>query len=293
MAGLAAAVLLTGIWCFLIGRSTLKHLPKLLAERRSGRSGSGNLKEMVIEKPFLRIIEYGMKQESVGLLLNGYHMKLFILRGQAWTMDLTKQEAAAAIGTGFAAMTACAWIAGISGETMLLAAGLLGFIGLGFRGFAEAGKQLNRRKKEIIAALPDRMSKLMLLVSAGETVQNAFARCLEGKEGSQNPLDKEWRTAVASMRNGQSFSTALERFNRSCAVQEASLFTTVMLLNYRKGGEHFVLAVRELSYSLWEKRKEIARVSGEEASSKLVFPLVGIMFIMMIIVAAPAVLMMS
>nr|WP_306812652.1 type II secretion system F family protein [Paenibacillus soyae] len=133
----------------------------------------------------------------------------------------------------------------------------------------------------------------MLLVGAGETVQGAFIRCLEGKEGSNHPLDREWQAAVAAMRNGQSFSGAIEQFNRSCAVQEASIFTTVMLLNYRKGGEQFVLSVRELSYSLWEKRKEIARTKGEEASSKLVFPLVGIMFILMILVAAPAVLMMS
>lgn len=292
MAGIVAAALLTGFWCFLAGRLTIAHLPELLAGRRSG-SGSGGLKERIIEMPFMRVIEYAMKQEPIGLLLNSYHMKLFILRGSSWTMERTKKETASAIGIGYGALTGCAWLSGISGEALLLAAGLLAFIGLGFRGFADAGKQVNRRRKAIIAALPDRMSKLMLLVGAGETVQSAFARCLEGKENSQNPLDQEWRAAVAAMRNGQSFNTALERFNRSCAVQEASLFTTVMLLNYRKGGEHFVLAVRELSYSLWEKRKEIARVSGEEASSKLVFPLVGILFIMMILVAAPAVLMMS
>jgi tight adherence protein C len=85
----------------------------------------------------------------------------------------------------------------------------------------------------------------------------------------------------------------MERFNRSCAVQEVSIFTTVLLLNYRRGGEHFVLALRELSYTLWEKRKAIARTRGEEASSKLVFPLVGILLVLMILVAAPAVLLMS
>ncbi|MOA03965.1 hypothetical protein D3C78_1234970 [compost metagenome] len=116
---------------------------------------------------------------------------------------------------------------------------------------------------------------------------------MEGKEKMDHPLYKEWSAAVSSLHNGQSFSTVIERFNRRCAVQEVSVFTTVLLLNYRRGGEHFALALRELSYSLWEKRKAIARSRGEEASSKLVFPLVGILLVLMVLVAAPAVLLMS
>lgn len=277
---------------YLMGASALKKGMRLLKDRRN-KAGGADWKTLAVETPFLKVVEFVTRWESPGLLLNGYHTRLMILRGDRWTMERTKQEAATGIGIGYMAMTGCAWLAWLSGELPLLAAGALAFAGLAFRGYADAGKQVKRRKQAIIAALPDRMSKLMLLVGAGETVQGAFMRCLEGKESSRHPLDREWKAAVAAMRNGQPFSGALEMFNRSCAVQEASIFTTVMLLNYRKGGEQFVLSVRELSYSLWEKRKEIARVKGEEASSKLVFPLVGIMFILMILVAAPAVLMMS
>jgi len=63
-----------------------------------------------------------------------------------------------------------------------------------------------------------------------------------------------------------------------------------MLLNYRRGGDKLVLSLKELTYTLWEKRKAIARTRGEEASSKLIFPVVGIFVVLMILVASPAML---
>lgn len=71
------------------------------------------------------------------------------------------------------------------------------------------------------------------------------------------------------------------------------MFTTTLLLNHKRGGEELVLSLRELSVILWDKRKALARTLGEEASSKLVFPMVLIFFIVMVIVASPALMMMS
>jgi tight adherence protein C len=66
-----------------------------------------------------------------------------------------------------------------------------------------------------------------------------------------------------------------------------------VLLNYRRGGDDFVVALRELTRNLWEKRKALARTMGEEASSKLVFPMVITFGIVMVIVATPAILIMG
>jgi tight adherence protein C len=107
------------------------------------------------------------------------------------------------------------------------------------------------------------------------------------------PLQVEWLRMVHALDNGESFAGAIEAFSKRCAVQEVSMFATVMLLHYRKGGEQFSLALRELSFSLWEKRKATARMRGEEASSKLLFPMVGIFFLLLIAVGAPAVLLMK
>jgi tight adherence protein C len=64
-------------------------------------------------------------------------------------------------------------------------------------------------------------------------------------------------------------------------------------MNYRRGGELFVMSLRSLNRDLWEKRKAMTRILGEEASSKLIFPMLLILLAVMIIVAAPAVMLMD
>ncbi|MDQ0111152.1 type II secretion system F family protein [Paenibacillus harenae] len=252
-----------------------------------------SFQSLMLTEPFARLMERLHLFDTMQLQIGSYHMKLLVLNGADWTIERTKASAGLAASSGYAAITVCAWLSSVSGEPVLLLMGVVfGFV-LPLRQFVDAARKVERRKQEIIAELPDMLSKLMLLVGAGETVQHALARCLDGKESMKHPLYIEWGNAVTALRNGHSFSSAVERFNRRCAVQEVSVFTTVLLLNYRRGGEHFVLALRELSYTLWEKRKAVARSRGEEAASKLVFPLVGILLVLMILVAAPAVLLMS
>lgn len=294
MAAALIAAVLTVLWLYLVGSGALRLIWLNLTDKKRESSGDiSHLKQLALINPFMVLLDRFHLFESFQLPMSSYHMKLLVLMDNNWSIEQTKAEAATAFGTGYAALTICAWLSLLGQEPILLVMGAVIGIVLALRPFVEAGRRVEKRKQQIITELPDMLSKLMLLVGAGETVQQALAKCLEGKEPYTHPLYKEWGVAVVSMRNGQPFSTTIEKFNRRCSVQEVSIFTTVLLLNYRRGGEHFVLALRELSYTLWEKRKAIARSRGEEASSKLVFPLVGILLVLMILVAAPAVLLMS
>ncbi|MFD1957348.1 type II secretion system F family protein [Paenibacillus thailandensis] len=296
---IAVTLLFIIVWGALIGARGLQQALKLLLGTRSrnqkqgGRWASDALRELLLIKPFAEALDKYRLYDRLQLHIGSYHTKLTVLKGNGWSFDQTKLAVAEAAAYGYAAMILCSVLAAAADEPLLLAMGFVVAMVLALRPFLEANRQVERRKQDILLELPEAISKLLLLVSAGETTLQAMARCLEGKDADRHPLYKEWRTAVRSLETGDSFSTALERFNRSCAVQEVSIFTTVLLLNYRRGGEHFTLALRELSYTLWEKRKAVARSRGEEASSKLVFPLVGILLALMVLVAAPAVLLMS
>ncbi|WP_201006265.1 type II secretion system F family protein [Paenibacillus glycanilyticus] len=277
-------LLLLLFWGLLIGRDGLA---QLLQKRQPDWKG------LLLVRPFDRLLERGKLYEHLQLPLSSYHSKQIILKGTDWQLNQTKQHIAETTGFGYAVLCGCTLLAVLAKEPLLIGIGVLIGLLLPVRPFMEAGRLVERRKQAIVSELPEALSKLMLLVGAGEPVLQAFSRCLDGKDPAAQPLYKEWDRVVIALRNGESFSTALERFNRSCAVQEVSIFTTVMLLNYRRGGDQFVLALREISYSLWEKRKAVARSRGEEASSKLVFPLVGILLVLMVFVAAPAMLLMS
>jgi tight adherence protein C len=160
--------------------------------------------------------------------------------------------------------------------------------------FKDLERKIKKRNRAIILELPLFLNKIILLVNAGETVQKAILRTIEHKvEQGSDPFYNEFVLLKRQLNNNYSFHQAMEELSRRCGVQEVSIFTNTVLLNYRRGGTEFVTALRSLSHQLWGTRKAMAQTLGEEASSKLVFPLVMIFVLVMVIVAAPAVLMMQ
>lgn len=152
-----------------------------------------------------------------------------------------------------------------------------------------------RRREDLQMELPELLSKVTLLVQAGETVQKALQTCLQrnvGKLKQDHPLYRELERVMKDVQHGHAFAHALEQFAKRCSVQEVSMFATTLLLNQRKGGSSFVLAMQELSRQLWEKRKQVARIRGEEASTKLIIPVMLMFLVVLMVVGGPAFLMM-
>lgn len=162
----------------------------------------------------------------------------------------------------------------------------------------DLNRKLKFKKRLMLIELTEFLNKLTLLVDAGETVQKAIKQCVEQKKQQDltmkaSPLYYELNQMVSGLNNNRSLQHVMEEFNKRCNVQEISIFTTTVLLNYRRGGLEFVYALRELSRFIWDKRLSLTKTLGEEASAKLVFPMVFIFFIVMVIVAAPAILLMK
>lgn len=180
------------------------------------------------------------------------------------------------------------------GDMLMLVMGFLLAVLLPVALVNDLYKKVSKREHEILLELPELLNKIVLLVGAGSTAQQAIIQCLERKVNEQtHPLYRELLQMQREWESGYSFQQALEAFSKRCGVQEVSVFTTTMLLNYRRGGQDFALALRELSHSLWEKRKSVSRTLGEQASSKLVFPMVFIFIALVILIGAPGFMMMN
>ncbi|UNK17533.1 type II secretion system F family protein [Paenibacillus sp. N3/727] len=186
----------------------------------------------------------------------------------------------------------CLWSIGTGEPIGVLVGGFLSIL-MPVSMVKDLNKKVLLRDQDIVMELPELLNKMILLVGAGETVQKAIVHCVERKCDDQHPLYSELRKMVGDWEGGHSFQQAFEQFSKRCAVQEVSIFTTTVLLNFRRGGNDFVLALRDLSRVLWEKRKAIARTRGEQASSKLVFPMVVIFMVVIVLVGAPAFMMMN
>lgn len=154
--------------------------------------------------------------------------------------------------------------------------------------------KVQKRDEQILMELPELLNKIMLLVGAGETVQRALLHCVERKGTDMvHPLYRELRQTIGEWQSGYSFQQSFEHLSKRCGIQEMTVFTTTILLNMRRGGSDFVIALRELSQSLWGKRTSISRTRGEQASSKLVFPMALILLTVIVLVGAPALMMMN
>ncbi|WP_410770075.1 type II secretion system F family protein [Fontibacillus sp. BL9] len=155
-------------------------------------------------------------------------------------------------------------------------------------------RKVVRREREVLLELPEFLNRIILLVGAGSTVQQAIKHCLErAKEKAEHPLYRELLQMQREWESGYSFQQAMEGFSKRCGIQEVSAFTTAVLLNFRRGGNDFVLALRDLSRSLWERRKAVSKTLGEQASSKLVFPMVLLFLVVVVLVGAPAFMIMD
>lgn len=201
-----------------------------------------------------------------------------------WTAECAGLACAAALTAGLAA--AAADNAGLLGVGLAAAAGFPALRSRDLLGRAE------RRKLAIALELPELLNRLLLAVDAGENVMRALERSAEHEREPAHPLYAELRGALRALKRGESLSDALEEMGRRCASPEVRVFATTLLIHARRGGEAFVPALRELTRTMWEKRKAIARTLGEQASARMTFPLAAAFLLIMALVAAPAMLMM-
>ncbi|CAM4451455.1 type II secretion system F family protein [Paenibacillus tarimensis] len=282
-------VVLAGLWGWMLWNSE-----QVSRKRENGLQAAASLSQLerLIGRPFLLALEKWRLFDMLQSFLTVLHARLLLVEGETVSPRRSRMFIAETVGLGYASLTGLAVLGLLADEPAMLAMGLLILVLVPASRIRGLFNRVEERRREMVRTLPDLLSKLMLLVGAGETVQSALFRCAEaGKE--DHPLYNELRRAMNAYRNGEPFGQSLEAFGKRCGVQEVSVFTAVLLLNSRKGGDSFVVSLRELSLTLWEKRKALAKVKGEEASSKLAFPLTAIFFVLMVLVGAPAVLMMS
>jgi tight adherence protein C len=276
------ALIIAGAWLSMTGASLLSGM--------RDRRGPKAWKDILLTGPADRfILKRAIRLTPVQSLLASVHADLQRLDGKAPTMSAARRHVAHAAGSGMGAAGLSALAALLTGAADVLPIGLIVAALLPVSKIRSLRRRVEEQRRAVLRELPELLSVLMLLVGAGESLQNALLRCAR-EGGDDHPLYRELKRAMHAMQNGESFQLAMDGFARRVGVQEASVLTSALLLQYRKGGADFVHALRELSFNLWEKRKSLARTKGEEAVSKLSFPLVLMFFVLMVIIGSPAIL---
>ena len=101
------------------------------------------------------------------------------------------------------------------------------------------------------------------------------------------------RYALMDIKAGRPEAVAYEEFARRCRVKEVTKFVSVVVMNLRRGGSEVVPVLKAQGDECWEMRKSAARQMGEEASTKILIPMMIMFLGIVLIVATPAVLSMT
>lgn len=217
------------------------------------------------------IVLYGPKDSMVNLRVFWAH-KIALLLVAMWISSLL------GIGMGFCK------------DYLLFSLLVLG------SGFYLSDRELNNRVKKRQLKLqidfPDFINKLVLLINAGMTVQRAWEKIVRDNN-KENPLYEELTAVVTEIRMGRPEHQSYESFALRCRMPEITRFVSTVIQNLKKGNRDMVAVLRLQSAECWEMRKNAAKRLGEEASTKMLLPMVIMMIAILIIVAIPAVIAMQ
>lgn len=154
--------------------------------------------------------------------------------------------------------------------------------------------RVKNRRLEIQMEFPNFINKLILLLNAGMTMSKAWEKIsLDRTEGSKSTLYSEIDKTVAEIKAGKNEAEAYGQFAKRVKAPEISRLMSSIIQNTKRGGNELVLTLRLQSAECWEMRKNATRRLGEEASTKLLFPMMIMFLAILIVIVTPAILSMQ
>ncbi len=150
-------------------------------------------------------------------------------------------------------------------------------------------KMVKARKQQIMIDFPAFITKLGLLASTGMSLTRAWRRV-----ASEGPADRflyrELRVTLSEMDSGKPDMKAFEDFAKRCRISEITRFVSIIIQYRKKGSFELVPLLKLHAAECWEKRKTTVRKLGEEASTKMLIPMILIFIGIMLMVISPALL---
>lgn len=150
------------------------------------------------------------------------------------------------------------------------------------------------REEQMLQDHPEIVNKIMLLMGAGLTVSKAVERlCAEYEETrkKQAPVRyayEELCIANQEMRDGKPESLAIEAFGRRCHLMPYMRFASIVSQNIKKGAQGLLEILEKESLEALEQRKALALAQGEKMGTKLLFPMILMLGLVMAMIMLPA-----
>lgn len=155
-------------------------------------------------------------------------------------------------------------------------------------------EEQKKREEQLLLDHPRIVNRFMLLLGAGLTLRKIVERLVVEYEsgcekgGERRYVYEEMCVLLQEMRDGVSEGDAFLHFGKRCALLPYLRFTSVLTQNMKKGAEGILQILEKESIEALEQRKQRILQLGEKAGTKLLFPMMVMLGLVMAIIMVPA-----
>lgn len=159
-----------------------------------------------------------------------------------------------------------------------------------FYWFGTEWQQKKEREKKIAVMeeeYPAIVNKLTLYLGAGLSIGNSWKKIAEKGYG-KNPVYEEMLYASREIEGGVSETAAFENFGKRVGQKHYVKLTALLTQSLQKGNTQLFNTLRQEVTALSEERSASSRRKGEEASTRLLFPMMLMLAMTMVLIMYPA-----
>lgn len=158
-------------------------------------------------------------------------------------------------------------------------------------------ERIKKRKEEILTDYPMIVNQLVLYLGAGMTIQGSFSKINESyKKKRQEKIIgrryayEELNIMIHQLQGGTSQEKAYYDFGQRVGILPYMKIISFITQNLYQGSKEILYLLEQEEQNAFDERVNHARKLGEEAGTKLLFPMVLLLIVVMIIVMIPALL---
>ena len=161
---------------------------------------------------------------------------------------------------------------------------------------AEEQRLEKQRERLLLLDYSEIVSKLMIFIGAGMAISRAWERIVldyedslkEGKTGRDRPAYEEMCHTYYQIKSGMPEGKAYYEFGKRCGIPPYMKLGALLEQNRREGTKKLKSLLNLEMIDAFEQRKNLARKMGEEAGTKLLFPLFLMLGTVMVMIMVPA-----
>ncbi|MCR4610621.1 MAG: hypothetical protein K5644_01865 [Lachnospiraceae bacterium] len=156
----------------------------------------------------------------------------------------------------------------------------------------DKNKQANYLKR-LERDYPKIVEGLALYVGAGLSVKNSIYRLCEEyinrRDKKEEPGFEGLLKMCREIEEGRSEIKAYESLPEYCPTREYRRLSSLLTNNLRKGTKGLIDQLNKEEEDAFDMERAYVKIAGEEASTKLLFPMIGLLGIVLIIIIAPSI----